>query len=116
MEKTLRENALRDAFKLFIAETTGHLAFLKTTLADGCSDTEYFASCTSHAKQFEHRFHTIKGGAGFLALKAIHEAADGAEKLFKKGCLAIEDQAELRRLLSGYIAVIEREISALKPN
>lgn len=78
---------LRPAFAIFLKELDGHLSFFKQVLAELAhrsmeteQDSEVLAG--EQAKMLIHRFHVIKGGAGFFKLDEMRISAATGEKLF----------------------------------
>lgn len=73
---------LEAAMHLFQDELIRHLSYLHEipSLATVQNDEEL----EKIRKTIAHRFHTIKGGAGFFKLEAIRVAAEKGEHAFKK--------------------------------
>ncbi len=76
---------LRDAAKLFLGELEGHLRMLESLVPLGSEPGVIDAALRSHGPRLAERFHLIKGGAGFLQLNTIREAAISGERLCKAG-------------------------------
>ncbi|MFN8390995.1 MAG: Hpt domain-containing protein [Bdellovibrionota bacterium] len=92
---------LKEAAVIFLTELEQH----SNAMSEALSDTGApLATLTANAKNFSERFHTVKGGAGFLQLDRLKALATDGEKLFKQpidsgNCDAVMDQ--FKQLLSG---------------
>jgi chemotaxis protein histidine kinase CheA len=78
---------LLPALAIFLDELASHLPDIRAAISemraelDAGSDDEQAAS--KHAAALEHKFHLMKGGAGFLQLSEVAQAATSGEKMFK---------------------------------
>ena len=80
MKKSDLPEYLKGAFDIFTVELGDHIKELKKI-------SEPQLSSSSTINEVIRRFHTLKGGAGFLGLTEIFEYSDKAEKVFKKAAL-----------------------------
>jgi len=80
MKKSDLPEYLKGAYDIFVAELRDHTKELSKI-----SEPELSKSSTIN--EVIRRFHTLKGGAGFLGLTEIFECSDRAEKVFKKAAL-----------------------------
>ena len=86
---------LKEAYQLFKLELSSHLGELG-------SQTVTLEMLREGSEQFEQRFHTIKGGAGFLKLERISALASEGEEMFKFGPLdekSVQKFADIKQSL-----------------
>jgi chemotaxis protein histidine kinase CheA len=100
---------LREAAQIFLTELEGHVAVFRDRAA------EYAArqNSLSDTRALAEKFHVIKGGAGFLKLERIREAAAAGEKLFRSYTPDSDTETvveEFQRLT----AILEEETTALR--
>lgn len=107
---------LKGAQEIFIKELDTHLLFFDALLKKlpiSGENEEFEKFYQENAKALEHRFHTIKGGAGFLQLSQIRELAMKAEKIFKQQVTPPEecfnDLRSLIRALSAEAVILKKE-------
>ena len=98
MKKEQLPEYLKPAYDIFVKELSQHLTEMKQISLERLSDSECRASIS-------RRFHTIKGGAGFLSLNEIADCSDDAEKSFKSD-LALEDY---EKKLFQALSILEQE-------
>ena len=116
MEKSIPVASLHSTYQIFAEELSSHVAFFKQVLArleDVVGEQAIEEELRTKAKKLEHRFHLLKGGAGFLQLKEIAEASLAGETLFKGGKLH-ESPSKLNQELTQIVETIESELSQLK--
>ncbi len=111
----LQSGPLAQAFKLYLSELESHLLQLNTTFEPlrTFDDRLFFEACAKEAKQLEHAFHTLRGGAGFLGLKSVAETAKEGESLFKHGAVN-SPLSELRPAVTRIIGALEEHLSLLR--
>lgn len=95
---------LHSAAKILCEELAGHLRVLESTLSEVATADNAPALLAQQASTLEHRFHTLKGGAGFLQLKKIQELGKKGEDLFKGGTVHGNSEqvyASLKEIVTG---------------
>lgn len=95
LERTFRPE-LKKALDIFIHELASHI--------NGIRESLHMLSHTgagNERRTLEHRFHTIKGGAGFFQFGAIKDCAARGEKMMQNKEQASEEAffTELERLV-----------------
>ena len=93
MKKSDLPDYLQKAFVIFVEEFQGHLDVFNQ--ASGAEDKLAEAS-----EEISRRFHTIKGGAGFLQLSQVAEISAEGEKLFRDSPLPENAFSRLKELTS----------------
>ena len=109
--------ALYKALEIFLDELSSHTNWLQQqlqVLALAKENDSFLPECRALAKQIEHRFHQIKGGAGFLSLDLIRDNAIKGEDMFKGGVIQSQDSAEILSLLSESISLFQKRQEALR--
>lgn len=74
---------LLDAAKIFVEELETHLDYFEQIRAEAAAGGSPDEVLRAHAESLGRRFHLIKGGAGFLGLEGMREAATEGDALFK---------------------------------
>ena len=107
----------RRAFELLSEQIDEFLPEL-LTLQEGLSTTSDVARqqelITTSSEELEKKFHRLKGGAGFLKLLDVEQAADEAETLFGNCSEAGFDLANLSKKLNETIDTLKRGQESLK--
>ena len=95
----LKTGPLAQALTLYSTELSSHLSWLEEyfTPLKEVTPAEFFQACEAEARQLEHRFHTLKGGAGFLGLTPIFDLASQGDSLFKKAKVNCDDKELLKQ-------------------
>ena len=108
LEKLIK-SPLAFSLNLFALEFEAHFDYLNQFFSKISPNvpSHFVELCAPEASQLAYRFHTIKGGAGFLGLKSLEERAFKAKSLlekldsntvnpisFKEDMLAIMEQLE----------------------
>lgn len=108
---------MRPTYELFLTEIASHLEFFE----ESCSRCSASANSTALKDTLEelstklaHRFHVIKGGSGFLQLKAIQLASKEAEDLFKDGIDASMRREDVVAKLQQSVDILRKEEQALR--
>jgi HPt (histidine-containing phosphotransfer) domain-containing protein len=114
-QKAIMTGPLAQAFMLFVSELESHLRQMRSILEPlrHVDENLFFESCAREAKLFEHTFHTIKGGSGFLGLCEIAQAAHSGELMFKHGHIACSP-GTLRSELEKVLGVLETNLHSLQ--
>ncbi|MCB0358658.1 MAG: Hpt domain-containing protein [Bdellovibrionales bacterium] len=102
--------ALLPAVRIFADEFDSHLEFLTTgiRLGEGGIDAD-----PDTTKRLQHRFHTIRGSAGFFQLEAIRDAAHRGERLLDTK-ITQQNKEEILAALRAELAVLQQEHAALQ--
>ena len=108
--------ALQPAFELFIKELDAHVIFLQRTVQQIAELQSQNGSSNAYLKELtslSHRFHTIKGGAGFFQLSEIKDFAGTLEKLFQsQGAFSSEDA--IKEELQNAILAFSTELAQIR--
>ena len=91
MRKEDLPDYLQKAFVIFVSEFSGHLQCFDSIVASP-------EKLASEAIEVSRRFHTIKGGAGFLQLETVAQLAGEGEALFKQEPMPEEAISKLEEL------------------
>ncbi len=106
---------LRPAFAIFLKELDTHVSYLvqtvqhMETLADS-SNGEF----AKDAQILEHRFHLIKGGAGFFKLDEMLRTALRGEEMFKHGEVRSNDHEETLYELKQIVSSFQQQATMLQ--
>lgn len=96
---------LRDAARIFLTELEGHIAYIRSALAE--ADTINFDPAA-----LQRRFHLIRGASGFLGMKALHSLATEAEHLYRDQGVTLSS-SELKSKTAEYLASLETALASL---
>lgn len=99
---------LRPALQIFIGELKAHVNHFATL-----GDFQAALQGGVDSSGLQHRFHTIKGGAGFFNLERIREEAGRAEKLLQARIMPSE-VSTAAAVLRGISDVLSQELAALE--
>jgi HPt (histidine-containing phosphotransfer) domain-containing protein len=108
---------MRSAYEIFVSELDNHLYFFWDICSslERCSNAEEISRVfAEHAQKLEHRFHVIKGGAGFLKLERTAQLAAKAEGWFKHRDHQTPIDGTLKTDLTQLVAELEKEATELK--
>lgn len=103
---------LRPAFEIFVRELQSHVEYFQKLLVRLDQQVAHKESANdilaSERTSLEHRFHTIRGGAGFLGFETMQTLAEQGEKMFRSGqpLLGIEKETKCREI----VVALEREV------
>ena len=100
---------LQEAHKLFLRELHGHVATVREKIAT--ADFRSLDSIEATRKALEHRFHTIRGGAGFFQLDEVLSAATLGESELRKGRQLSEYREFLEQRVPEIIELFELTVS-----
>lgn len=105
---------LETAFELFLQELDGHLEFFGDLLSKlAAADEAAFRELLSeNERKISHKFHTVKGAAGFLQQKDLADQADQAERLFKSKVIFDLPRAEALQALQRHVNELQQFRSA----
>lgn len=106
---------LRPALAIFIKELDGHLSYLRECLTllgkqQGSFDD---LDLSIRAENLGHRFHVMKGGAGFFKLHKIKDSAAKGEEIFRDGTAVISQGTLLAEKLEEIFKVVKEETGLL---
>jgi chemotaxis protein histidine kinase CheA len=110
-------STMHSVYEMFVAEMDTHFVVFQKTVAHlehAQTEDELAAIFSEEAKKLEHRFHLIKGSAGFLKLDALRTLSTQAEAWFKHGSVNHENKTALRDELRQLVAQLAVELDALK--
>jgi chemotaxis protein histidine kinase CheA len=110
-------STMHSVYEMFVAEMDTHFAVFQQTVADlehAQTEDELKKIFSEQAKKLEHRFHLIKGSAGFLRLDAMRTLSTQAEAWFKHGSVNHENKTVLRDELRQLVAQLATELDTLK--
>lgn len=96
---------LRKALEIFLKELDSHIYFLQNNLETVAPQLE---------PSFEHRFHTIRGGAGFLQLHDIQHAAAEGEKMVRDSKLDPDTTEKVRTQLERIVDTLNTQMDDLR--
>ena len=109
--------SMRPTYELLLTEIASHLEFFEESCSR-CSALTNSAALEDTLEELStklaHRFHVIKGGSGFLQLKAIQLASKEAEDLFKNGIDASLRTEDILAKLQQSVEVLRKEEQALR--
>ncbi len=100
---------LKHALEIFIKELDSHIFYLQNTL-----QSEPLLTDIDNKKHFEHRFHTIRGGAGFLQLHEIQQCATEGEKMMREPQAKSDSEDELRSHLERIVETLNVQMADLR--
>ena len=100
---------LREAAAIFLGELETHSAYFEKSLVE----IQDHNSLSAYARNFAEKFHVIKGGAGFLKLDRLRNAAAHGETLLKSFSPESDTDTALKQLKE-LVQILQEEALSLK--
>jgi len=104
--------ALQSALGIFIKELDTHVVYFRELLS--ALEQEHASCLDESSKTLEHRFHVIKGGAGFLKLEEIRQSAILGESMFKHGIVHEQPEEKTTHQFIEIVDLLERQVGELR--